>query len=542
MKIWQSIVDSFPLSMDSHQSALDSAGVLIKVLSKTSAYPHKVTAFSIVETHISWVLLTGIYAYKIKKPVNFGFLDFSTLEKRRFFCHEEIRLNRRLAPDLYLDVIPITGHPEQPEMGGAGEAIEYAVKMLQFPSGLTLSELALYGHLNVDEIDQVTDVVAHFHDVIEKSDAASPYGHSEGIKHWFDENFDHIRPLLVDDKQKQQLQALETWGNKEWNGKAALMQHRREQGFIRECHGDLHLSNMTLINGQVTLFDCIEFNPQLRWIDVMSEVAFLVVDLINVGYEHYAFRLLNHYLQHTGDYQGLALLRYYLVYRALVCAKVSLLRNAQQQNEADFNQAGFKYTGFANLAERFIQKTPIALIITHGYSGSGKSTYSDQLAEKMGALQIRSDIERKRLLGYQAQADTGSGIDDGLYTQEVSRKTYHYLADCAKQVIEAGFSAIVDATFLKTEQRELFKKLASEGGVKFIIIDFQASDEALNRRVTQRKNDASEATLAVLKQQVQSAQALSTEEQAYVITVNTESDKVLGKLLEAIALELQVFI
>ena len=528
--------------MDSNQSALDSGRVLIKALSEAGAYPHKVTAFSIIETHISWVLLTGPYAYKIKKPVNFGFLDFSTLEKRRFFCHEEIRLNRRLAPDLYLDVIPITGHPEQPEMGGAGEAIEYAVKMLQFPSALTLSELALYGQLNVNEIDQITDIVADFHDVIEKAEAASPYGHSDDVKHWFDENFDHIRPLLVDDKQKQQLQALETWGNKEWNGKAALMQHRREQGFIRECHGDLHLSNMTLINGQVTLFDCIEFNPQLRWIDVMSEVAFLVIDLINVGYEHYAFRLLNHYLQHAGDYQGLALLRYYLVYRALVCAKVSLLRKAQQQNEADFNQASLKYIGFANLAERFIQINPIALIITHGYSGSGKSTYSDQLAEKMAALQIRSDIERKRLFGYQAQADTGSGIDDGLYTQAASQKTYRHLADCAKQLIEAGFSVIVDATFLKIEQRELFKKLAIDSGVKFIIIDFQASDDELKRRVTQRKNDPSEATIAVLKQQLQSAQALSTEEQAYVITVNTESDKVLGKLLEAIAVELQVFI
>ena len=222
--------------MDSNQTALDSGLVLIKALSEADAYPHKVTAFSIVETHISWVLLTGLYAYKFKKPVNFGFLDFSTLEKRRFFCHEEIRLNRRLAPDLYLDVIPITGHPEQPEMGGAGEAIEYAVKMRQFPSGLTLSELAVCGQLNVDEIDQVTGIVADFHDVIEKADAASPYGQSEGIKHWFDENFDHIRPLLVDEKQKQQLQALETWGNNEWKSKAALMQRRREQGFIRECH------------------------------------------------------------------------------------------------------------------------------------------------------------------------------------------------------------------------------------------------------------------------------------------------------------------
>ncbi|MGZ8947449.1 MAG: bifunctional aminoglycoside phosphotransferase/ATP-binding protein [Methylococcaceae bacterium] len=519
--------------MDSNKTELDAGTALIKALSEASVYQHKVTAFSVVETHISWVLLTGKYAYKIKKPVNFGFLDFSTLEKRRFFCHEEIRLNRRLAPDLYLDVVSITGRPDQPKMGGTGEAIEYAVKMLQFPAGFTLSELAECGQLNADEIDQITDIVADFHDVIEKADTASPYGHSEGIKHWFVENFDHIRPLLVDEKQKQQLQVIETWGNDEWNNKAGLMELRRQKGYVRECHGDLHLSNMTLIDGKVTLFDCIEFNPMLRWIDVMSEVAFLVIDLLHFGYECYAYRLLNHYLQRSGDYRGLALLRYYLVYRALVCAKVSLLRNAQQLNDPACNQPCLKYIEFVNLAERFTKVDPVVLIITHGYSGSGKSTYTDKLAEKMGALQIRSDIERKRLFGYQAQAHTGSDIDNGLYTQEAGRKTYLHLADGAKIVLESGFSAIVDAAFLKTEQRDLFKKLAAECGVPFIIVDFQASAEELCRRIRQRKNDASEATIGVLQHQLQSAQALSTDEQAFVITVNTESDNALDRLLEA---------
>jgi hypothetical protein len=422
-------------------------------------------------------------------------------------------------------------------VGGAGDVIEYAVKMLQFPAGVTLSELADSGQLNVDEIDQITGILADFHGVIEKADTASPYGHSEGIKHWFDENFDHIRPLLVDGKQKQQLQTIQIWGDEEWHNKAGLMQCRREQGYIRECHGDLHLSNMTLINGQVKLFDCIEFNPLLRWIDVISEVAFLVIDLLQVGYEDYAYRLLNHYLQRSGDYQGLALVRYYLVYRALVCAKVSLLREAQQQHDATSKPVSLKYTGFANLAERFTQATPTALIITHGYSGSGKSTYTDQLAEKTGALQIRSDVERKRLFGYAAQADTGSGIDSGLYGQEASRKTYLHLVDCAKQVLEAGFSAIVDAAFLKTEQRNLFKNLAAECGVPFVIIDFQAPVSVLIRRIKQRQNDASEATIAVLRHQLQSAQALSIEEQTYVITVNTESDNALDKLLENKAFE-----
>ena len=520
--------------MDCIKTALEHRSILIKALSEASAYEHEVSAVSLIETHISWVLLTGQYAYKIKKPVNFGFLDFSTLDKRRFFCHEEIRLNRRLAADLYLDVVPITGSLVYPKMGGAGEAIEYAVKMIQFPAGFTLSERAERAQLGADEIDQITDIVADFHGAIEKADENSSYGESECIKHWFVENFDHIRPLLADENQKQQLQMLQFWGNDEWNNKAGLMQHRRQQGYVRECHGDLHLSNMTLINGKVTLFDCIEFNPKLRWIDVISEVAFLVIDLLYFGYERYAYRLLNHYLQRTGDYQGLALLRYYLVYRALVCAKVSFLRHAQQQNDAESNQTCLKYSEFANLAGYFTQVSPVALIITHGYSGSGKSTFAEQMAEKIGALLVRSDIERKRLFGYQAQEHTASGLDHGLYTQEAGHKTYLHLAECARVVIEAGFSAIIDAAFLKTEQRDQFRKLAAECYVTFVIIDFQASDETLCRRLSQRQNDPSEATIEVLRQQQKTAQELSGEEQADLITINTETDNVLGKLLNAV--------
>ena len=519
--------------MHNNKTALDKGFGLIKALSEASAYEHEVDTVTIVETHISWVLLTGKYAYKIKKPVNFGFLDFSTLEKRRFFCYEELRLNRRLAQDLYLDVVPITGSPDQPKMGGSGEAIEYAVKMIQFPAGLTLSELAVCGQLDTDEIDQITGIIAEFHETVTKAGEASPYGDSECIKHWFVENFDHIRPLLIDDNQKMQLQAIQTWGNDEWNSKAGLMQLRKQQGHVRECHGDLHLSNMTLINGKVTLFDCIEFNPKLRWIDVISEVAFLVIDLLHFGYDSYAYRLLNHYLQHTGDYQGVALLRYYLVYRALVCAKVSLLRHEQQRNDnAVSDQANLKYPVFANLAERFTKIGQVALIITHGYSGSGKSTIAAQFAEKIGALQIRSDIERKRLFGFRAQEHSGSGLDSGIYTQEAGLKTYHHLAECAKIVLEAGFSAIIDAAFLKKEQRSLFQNLADECGVKFLILDFQASDEELSRRLRQRQNDASEATIDVLRHQLQSAQPMSTEEHKFVITINTESDNALEKLLD----------
>ena len=507
-------------------TALDSSLALVKALSEANAC-------KIIETHISWVLLTGLYAYKIKKPVNFGFLDFSTLEKRHFCCIEELRLNRRLAADLYLEVVPITGTPEHPQIGGTATTIEYAVKMIQFPSGQLLSDHAGGGQLSADEINQLADIVADFHETIDQTDENSPYGDSANINHWFIENFDHIRPLLIDDAQKQQLQRIQQWGDSEWRKQTGIMQLRKHQGHVRECHGDLHLGNMTLINGKVTLFDCIEFNPLLRWVDVISEVAFLFIDLLHFGYDRFAYRFLNRYLQYTGDYQGLTLLRYYLVYRALVRAKVSLLRMAQQQDDqAAAEQALSEYTAFADLAERFTLRRQTALIITHGYSGSGKSTFAAQLAEKIGAFQIRSDIERKRLFGYRALVKTGCDIDAGLYTQEASLKTYQQLKELAKAVLDAGFPVIIDATFLKTEQRAPFRQLAADYGVPFRIITFQASDQELYRRIKQRQDDASEATVVVLRHQQQSSQSLSDQEQSGVIRINTESDNALESLLE----------
>ena len=432
---------------------------LVHALCRADAYLHNVTNIELIETHISWVFLTGKYAYKIKKPVNFGFLDFSTLEKRQFYCQEEVRLNQRLAKDWYLDVVPISGQPDQPKMAGMGQPIEYAVKMLQFPSVQTLKESAFTGQLGKREVDQIAKAIADFHQRVEKATENSPYGDCHDIKHWFDENFLHIRPLLDDKYQLSQLDTIETWSQDEWANISGLMQQRKQHGFVRECHGDLHLGNITLINGKVILFDCIEFNPMLRWVDVVSEVAFLMMDLLHLGYNDYAYRFLNQYLQHTGDYHGLALSRYYLTYRALVRAKVGLLRKAQNPDAVDCEQIHSEYTAFANLAESFTKPNQSVLIITHGYSGSGKSTYANQLAEKIGAIQIRSDIERKRLFGYSAQVTTGSGIDNGVYTQTAGHKTYSHLAELAKVALDADFPVIIDAAFLKVEHGTCFGSL-----------------------------------------------------------------------------------
>ncbi|CAG0998692.1 hypothetical protein MTYP_02723 [Methylophilaceae bacterium] len=511
---------------------------LITGLLQPRAYEHDTRSIQLIETHISWILLTGDFAYKIKKPVDFGFLDFTTLEKRRFYCREELRLNRRFCPALYLDVVPVTGTPLHPVMDGAGPAIEYAVKMRQFKAGSLLSERAEKGLLTSDDIDGIAETVGSFHQAAEVARADSVYGEPDGIKHWSEENFEQIEPLLQDDSELQQLQRLRSWSLNEWQQKAGAMRQRKQLGFIRECHGDLHLGNIALFNGKVTPFDCIEFNEELRWIDVASEIAFVFMDLAYRGFESFSWRLLNGYLQRTGDYQGLPLLRYYLVYKALVRAKVALLGRHRDGNPSERQRIRTEYLAHAALATRYTQPAQPMLLITHGFSGSGKSFHAGRLAEEIGAIHLRSDIERKRLFGFQALDDTGSGAGGGIYTAEAGRKTYHHLAETTGTVLSAGFSVIVDAAFLKNEQRSIFQELAESLNLPMAILGFTASAPVLSGRIRlrqQQHSDASEATVEILQQQIASADPFTEQEMKRAISIDTEQEDAHAKLLGAVA-------
>ena len=286
-------------------------------------------AVEVVETHISWVLLAGDYAYKIKKAVNLGFLDFSTLEKRRFYCAEELRLNRRLAPDLYLEVVPIAGSADHPVLNGPGPAIEYAVKMRRFPQACLLDQVLLRGELTPETIDAIARRIADFHGRTAIADNESPFGTPERAHLPVAENFAQIRPRLRDNEDLIRLDELERWSEREYQARFNALAARKARGLIRECHGDLHLGNMALLDGEAVPFDCIEFSDNLRWIDVISEAAFLAMDLQDRGRPDLARRFLNAYLEQTGDYEGLEVLRYYLVYRAMVRAKVACIRAGQ---------------------------------------------------------------------------------------------------------------------------------------------------------------------------------------------------------------------
>jgi len=486
------------------------------LLTDPACYDHPVEKVELVETHISWVLLTGEFAYKIRKPVNLGFLDFSTLALRQQDCIEELRLNKRLAADYYLDVVAVSGSPDTPRINGESQPFEYAVKMRQFPAEDTLDKLAERGELGVAQIDALAKRLAHFHLAeCECASADSPWGEPDAIAQPVEENFQILATRLDDPVEIQRLSALQRWCVAEHARLAPLMTDRKKNGWVRECHGDLHLANLAWVDGQLVIFDCLEFNPALRWIDVISEVAFCYMDLLHREFPCLASRFLNAWLEATGDYQGVVLLRYYAVYRALVRAKVAALRVEQ-----GCRASRAEVTSCLQLAEQLALSTrhsplstPLSLCITHGLSGSGKTTFSQQWLEKHGLIRLRSDVERKRLAGLDACARGGEAL--GLYSESFGLRTYQHLAELTEGLLLSGWSVIVDAAFLMRWERDLFRDLAQRVGADFGILDIQVEPDVLRERVRRRQacgNDASDADLRVLEQQLATARPLDEDE------------------------------
>nr|WP_272890909.1 bifunctional aminoglycoside phosphotransferase/ATP-binding protein [Stutzerimonas sp. S1] len=499
-------------------------------------YPHPVDGFRIIETHISWVILTGQYAYKIKKPVDFGFLNFTELSARKHFCEEELRLNQRMASDLYLEVLPITGTAQAPELGGSGEPIEYVLKMREFPQTQLLAEVQARGELTDAHIDALAKQIASFHLQTPQVPAGHPLNNAEAIVAPMAQNFEQIRPLLTEEADLRQLDALQEWTETSISRLTPLLQQRCHDGFIRECHGDLHLGNATLIDGKVVLFDCIEFNEPFRLIDIASDAAFLAMDLEDRGLKCQARRFINGWLEHTGDYAALELLKLYKAYRALVRAKVNLFRLYQEQDAVQRKVILRQYRSYANLAESYSAIPSRFLAITHGVSAVGKSHVALRLVEALGMVRLRSDVERKRLHGAQA-ADEQGQLGAGIYSEGASEATYRHLHQLASQALHAGFSVVVDATYLKHAQRQAAWQVAEATGVPFLILDCQAPDAVLAQWLQQRQaegGDPSDATMEVIRAQQASREPLSESEQALSRRIETHDAGSLDNLLEAI--------
>lgn len=495
----------------------------VRALMHADAYEHPVDNIRLAETHISWVVLTGPYAYKIKKPVDFGFLDFSSLEKRRHACLEEVRLNRRLAPALYLDVASITSSEGVVRVNGRGDLVDYAVRMRQFDTELELDRLAERDELQLSHMDQLAQQLAQFHEAAASAGASQPWGDPQSVMQPALDNLTVLKQAFTDAHSRQLLATLEQWTGQQFQTLSHRFTARKQRGRIRECHGDLHLANMVIIDGQLTVFDCIEFSEALRWNDVISELAFVTMDLDDRDHPELGRHLLNRYLEWSGDYEGLALLPWYLVYRALVRAKVAALRMQQEVDEAAAQQDRSLAMEYLALAQQEMADRPRALIITHGLSGSGKTWLSGQLMRAAPLIRLRSDIERKRLFGLSPLEKSGVSREETLYSADANRKTYDRLAQLAREVLEAGHAVVVDAAFLRRSERRQFRDLARRLAVPFLILDIRTEPDCCRERILRRQAaaaDASEADATVLARQQQWYEPLDPLEMASGLPVD----------------------
>jgi aminoglycoside phosphotransferase family enzyme/predicted kinase len=498
----------------------------VRELLRPDAFPHAVTELKLIETHISWVILTGNHAYKIKKPVQFEFVDYSTLELRRANCLKEVELNCRFAPEIYLGVVPISATDGLLSIGSEtiddrdgkhAAAIEFAVKMKQFPQDSIVASRLEHPELTGQSVDRFGTRVAKFHQSIESANPTIECVQAHCIEKDALENFVTLGEAFQNDGRLPTIEQLQRWTSDQFEQLESTFEQRLHDGLVRRCHGDLHLKNIIQVDSQLKAFDGIEFNEEFQWIDVLSEIAFPVMDFVARGRPDLAWRLLNAYLESSGEYQALDVLRFYLVYRAMVRAKVSWLNPKNQSEEVRQNYAtadesqncmAGPWDKYLKAACYFAFELKPKLAITHGFSGSGKSFHSMKLIEQEGWLRIRSDIERDRL-------STKFKTHDK-YSEEMSDWVFTHLLELADLTLHAGLPVILDATFLKLKRRTPFLELAQQWNVDFEILTCDAPFEVLCERIRSRESGPSEATIDVLKRQMETHDPLTTDELQYV--------------------------
>jgi aminoglycoside phosphotransferase family enzyme/predicted kinase len=509
-------------------------GVDIRALLRPEAWSHPVATLELVETHVSWVVLTGAFAYKIKKPVRFDFVDATSLATRKRLCEEELRLNRRLAAELYLDVVPITAAAGgELRVGCRGPAVEYAVRMRQFDRNEELPALLEHGGSDAVDAVDMADLgarLAEFHQSAPAVVAGERAGCYAQVESLLLDNLASLRSVLGEESDlNRALDAVEDWIRCELPRRRAVIEARKAMARVRDCHGDLHAGNVVRVGGRLLPFDALEFNPLLRWTDVAADVGFLHMDLCARGHGGLASVLLDAWLDACGDYDMLRVLRLYEVHRALVRAKVdaiSLGTLARRSRPAWRKRLEERLATAANL----MQPRGPTLILMHGPSGSGKSWFSERLVPVLGAVRVRSDRERKRL----------AGAGDR-YAPQVTQSTYARLHECADAALDGGWNIVLDATFLDAGQRDACRQLATRHHAHLLIADCVADVGTLVERVARRASegrDPSDASREVLVRQLEAGTSLGEVEEHDVVRVDTRDPAALDRVRQRVAAEL----
>lgn len=503
---------------------------LIQRMLQPDFYPHPVqTPVQLLQTHISYVFLTGDFAYKVKKPTQFGLLDFSTLEQRAYFCQEELRLNRRLSPDLYLAVLTIYKEEEEGSYclntlpHPDAEIVDYVLQMRQFDQDGLFSHLLNQDQLTAVHLQQLGQLVAHFHAASATSPAIQANGTLESLQAIDEENYTLTQAFIGKSQTKEQWQQTRSFTQHFWRDHQDWLQQR--QGKIRECHGDLHLNNVCLYADQIQIFDCIEFCQEFRNIDVIYDVAFMVMDLDFHHRPDLANIFLNTYLEKTGDYSGALLLPAYLSMRATIRGNVNSM-TAQNTDNSGRDEAATSLWQIAKdyfaLAHRYTQLRQGQIILMSGLSGSGKSTVARRLAPQLQAIHIRSDAVRKHLAGVPLDQ---SGVDQiNIYTSAMTQRTYQRLAEWGISLAQMGWTVILDAKYDRVELREQVIAQSELAHIPVQILFCTAPVLELRSRLQNRQGDISDATPDLLSSQQQTFQPFTAKEKPKLTQLATEQD------------------
>lgn len=494
---------------------------LIQRMLQPDFYPHPVSEpMQLFQTHVSYVVTTGTFAYKLKKPVNFGFLDYSTLEQRKHFCEEELRLNERGAgATIYKGVVPISETDGKFVLDSDRHPVEYAVKMKQFPQDTLLSSLVERGELTEELLRRLAVEVAEFHRKSATNDYIRSFGTVEQVRQAFDENYEQTAGYIGGPQTQQQFDETKAYTDRFFAERGDLFERRMAQGYIRECHGDLHLRNISYWHDELLLFDCIEFNEPFRFVDVMYDIAYIVMDLDVRDRPDLRAAFLNAYVEETGDWEGLLVLPIYVSRQTYVRAKVaSFLLDDPLASEADKQKAYDTAAMYYKLAWKYTQPPPGRLMLMAGLSGAGKTTVAREIVRQTGAIHIRSDAVRKHLGGLPIH-ERG---DASLYTPEMSAKTYDQLLSLGVTLAANGYTVVLDAKYDRQERRQVAIEQAKTHNLPLQMVYCTAPMDVLRDRVEQRQGDIADATVDVLAQQ--SFDAFTGAEQPFVVTVDSTRD------------------